>query len=126
MTNQPPDASILIFFGSLSALGLFGFVTIFLYLRSSFRLVASIEEKHPKLWHELAAPRKTYVRGSGRGFHTVQPLFPFLAWVIRGTGPGLDGDVSRLFKKVRILLFAGLSEIAAFLVLFVLLARSVE
>jgi len=77
-------------------------ICMFMYFRSGSRLVKALEAHAPEVWRNLGCPHEVYVRqpGSG-GIHTVQPLFPYLTWLMAGEPDGLRYDVKILYTKTR-------------------------
>lgn len=83
-------------------------MTIFFYLRSSFRLLEDLQCHAPQVWEQLRKPERIYVRKASGGFHTIKPLLPWMGWMLRGMTTGLTEDLAKDLVKTRRLFIAGL------------------
>lgn len=102
----------------------FAGVTVFRYLRSIRALVESLRDHSPETWARLGRPEWERMVVGGRSRFTVTPMFPFLAWVIKGepTGRGrLDAETRRRYETTRRLLGHGLVGLLLWLGLLMLI-----
>ena len=89
----------------------FGAFPVFLaltahYLLSARRLVERVREHHPEHWrNELGAPRfVAHHRQRGLSFEVqlhLEPLGPFLRWLVLGSAGELGGETWRLHRSTR-------------------------
>ncbi|MEX2611721.1 MAG: hypothetical protein WEA24_17500 [Gemmatimonadota bacterium] len=94
---------------------------IFLYLRASFELLDLVRSKHPELWQSLGKPERVYVQEQQRGFHTIQPLMPWLSWVWSGSPEKLSPYVALKLRRARSLLVTGAAAFGGALVAMLVL-----
>jgi uncharacterized membrane protein len=89
-------------------------VIILLYLRASSRLLDRVQREETELWDELGQPQRIYVKGgfAHHGFHTIQPVLPWLGWILGGSDIGLGLQTAGARRSVRRLLLAGLAMFA--------------
>ena len=83
-------------------------IVIFSYLMSSSRLFDDIQNYAPEIWEKLGKPKRIFVHG----MRTIQPIFPWIAWIWKGETEGLPSDIAcsliksrRLFKGSLVLFF---------------------
>ncbi len=95
-------------------------VTIFRYLRSTSLLLERIEAHHPDLWIDLGEPRVVRLN---MGHTTIQPIGPFLGWMLRPAAPGLDPELARMKERSRRLFRIGLVGLLAWALAFLVLAH---
>lgn len=80
-------------------------IVIFLYLRSTFRLLEDLQNNAPEVWVKLGRPERTVVR---RSMHTIKPIFPWIGWIWKGETEGLPVDIASSLIKTRRLFKGGL------------------
>ena len=81
-------------------------IVIFLYLRSTFRLLEGLQNNAPQVWEKLGKPEKGPF-GPGGG-DSIKPLFPWLGWIWKGETEGLPVDIACGLIKTRRLFKGGL------------------
>ena len=79
-------------------------IVIFLYIRSTFRLLEGLQNNAPEVWEKLGKPERIFVRG----MHTIQPIFPWIGWIWKGETEGLPVDIACSLIKTRRLFKGGL------------------
>jgi hypothetical protein len=95
---------------SLAVFGVSWVVTM-LYVRAAHGLVSRLRSDHPEFWREaLGAPRfVAHHRRVGWEFQYrfyLQPLRPFLRWLLAGSPVGLSEEIRRRHRTTRRLLLA--------------------
>jgi len=79
-------------------------IVIFLYLRSTFRLLENLRKNAPEVWEHLGRPEIINVRG----MQTIKPLFPWIGWVWKGETEGLPVNIAHDLIKTQKLFKASL------------------
>ena len=80
------------------------FVAVFLYLRSSFRLLEGMHRHAPATWRRLGCPEKVWVDDGDGGIRTIKPLWPWLVWVWKGQAKELSAALGHLNPRLRYVL----------------------
>ena len=102
------------------------FASCLAYLRTTARLVERLEHHHADFWRDhLGAPRlRRHVRR--RGLHIeiiwyLEPLLPFLRWVLAGSAGHLCAECAGLHGRARGLFLFVLLAMVVYAALFALL-----
>ena len=80
-------------------------IVIFLYIRSTLKLLEDIQNDAPDVWEHLGRPERIFVQG----MHTIQPIMPWIVWVWKGESAGLPVDIACSLIKTRKLFKGGLA-----------------
>jgi len=92
-------------------------IVIFLYLRSTFRLLEGLQNNAPEVWEKLGKPERIFVKG----MYTIKPIFPWIGWIWKGETEGLPVDIACGLIKTRRLFKGGL-VLFFLIVVFILLS----
>ena len=87
-------------------------VSAFTYLFAAARLLDAIENDHPVIWREdLKSPKRIWVSsgGGGRNIATIQPVLPFLRWLLFGEHKALSNRAKKYYRQSRWLMAVTIS-----------------